>query len=334
MAPVPARRPPRPSVYAGVDVGATKIEAVVTGADLAPAGGARVPTPLRGGPRAVVEALAAAVDEALASSPLRRLGAIGVGVPGEVDPDEGTVAKSPNIAGWTAAFPFRDEVEKRLGVVAAVDNDVRTALLGEYRLGAAAPFGSVLAVWFGTGVGGAILLDGTIRRGRLGAAGEIGHAVAVPDGRRCSCGRRGCLEAYAGRASMERRARERADKGEKTVLFTLIKKANRTRLTSGVIARALDQGDQLAHELINEAVHAAGPVLASAVNVLDVDAVLIGGGLGSRLGQPFARRLQRAMAPHLLHDGREAVTVVPAGLGDLSGALGGVALAVARRQQR
>jgi glucokinase len=207
---------------------------------------------------------------------------------------------------------------------------VRTALLGEHRLGAAAPYRDVLAVWFGTGVGGALLLDGVVRRGRLGACGEIGHACAAPGGRRCRCGRRGCLEAYAGRASMEARARERADKGEKTILFTLMRRSGRTRLTSGVIARALDQSDRLANELINDAVHAAGPVIASAVNVLDVDAVVIGGGLGSRLGQPFARRIHRAMQPHLLHDGRESVPVLSAGLGDLSGAIGAVVLASER----
>jgi glucokinase len=330
MTGVPARRPAASVAYAGVDVGATKIEVVITGADLLPITQARTATPVRGGPAAVVTAITEAVGEALASSPRHRLSAAGVGVPGQVDAATGAVAKSPNIRGWTASFPLRAELERRLRIPVAVDNDVRTALLGEHRLGAAAPYRDVLAVWFGTGVGGALLLDGVVRRGRLGAAGEIGHACAAPSGRRCRCGRRGCLEAYAGRASMETRARERSDRGEKTILFTLMRKAGRTRLTSGVIARALDQGDRLANELINEAVHAAGPVIASAVNVLDVDAVVIGGGLGSRLGQPFARRIHRAMQPHLLHDGRESVPVLAAGLGDLSGALGGVVLAAER----
>jgi glucokinase len=330
MAAVPPRRPAAPIAYAGIDLGATKIEVVITGADFVPAAQARAATPGRGGPSAVVTAIKGAVDEAIGASPHQRISALGIGVPGQVDAATGAVAKSPNIRGWTASFPLREELEHQLGVPVAVDNDVRTALIGEHRLGAAQPFRDVLAVWFGTGVGGALLLDGVVRRGRLGACGEIGHACAAPGGRRCACGRRGCLEAYAGRASMERRARERVDKGEKTSLFVLMKKAGRTRLTSGVIARALDQGDRLANELINDAVRAAGPVIASAVNVLDVDAVLIGGGLGSRLGQPFARRVQRSMQPHLLHDGREGVPVLAAGLGDLSGALGGVVLASER----
>jgi len=327
---VPPRRSSTTPTYLGIDLGATKIEVVVTGADLTPLSRARAATPARGGPPAVVTAIEAAVAEALATAPHGRLVAAGIGVPGHVDRATGAVARSPNIRGWTASYPLQAELETRLGVPVAVDNDVRTALLGEHRLGAAAPYHDVLAVWFGTGVGGALLLDGMIRRGRLDACGEIGHACATPGGRRCACGRRGCLEAYAGRSSMERRARERVDKGDKTTLFTLMRKAARTRLTSGVIARALDQGDLLANELINDAVRAAGPVIASAVNILDVDAVVIGGGLGTRLGQPFSRRIHRAMQPHLLHDGRASVTVLSAGLGDLSGALGGVVLASER----
>jgi glucokinase len=324
MNPVPPRRTP---LYAGIDVGATKIEVVLAGTDFAPVGQCRAVTPLRGGPAAVVAVIESAVGEALAAASGRRITAVGIGVPGQIDASTGAVARSPNIRGWTASYPLRAELEKRLGAPVVVENDVRTALLGEHRIGAAAPYRDVLAVWFGTGVGGALLLDGVIRHGRLDACGEIGHAVALPGGRRCPCGRRGCLEAYAGRASMERRAKERVDKGDKTTLFTLMRKAGRTRLTSGVIARALDQGDRLANELINEAVGAAGPVIASASNILDVDAVVIGGGLGTRLGQPFARRIHRAMQPHLLHDGRESVPVIAAGLGDLSGALGGVVLA-------
>jgi glucokinase len=327
MTHVPARRTP---LYAGIDVGATKIEVVVTGAEYTPLGQARIATPLRGGPAAVVTAIKTAVEEAIASSPAKHLTAVGIGVPGQVDAATGDVAHSPNIRGWSASYPLRSELEERLGAPVVVENDVRTALLGEHRIGAAAPYRDVLAVWFGTGVGGALLLDGVVRHGRLGACGEIGHACAWPGGRRCTCGRRGCLEAYAGRASMERRAKERVDKGDKSSLFTLMKKAGRTRLTSGVIARALDQGDRLANELINDAVRAAGPVIASAVNVLDVDAVIIGGGLGTRLGQPFARRIHRAMQPHLLNDGRNSVPVIAAGLGDLSGALGGVVLAAER----
>lgn len=130
---------------------------------------------------------------------------------------------------------------------------------------------------------------------------------------------------------MERRARERVEKGEKTVLFSLMRKSGRSRLTSGIIARALDHGDRVANELVNEAVRAAGPAIASVVNVLDVEAVVIGGGLGARLGQPFVRRIERSMHPYLLRDRGDGLPVLPAALGDRSGAVGAVVLAVQAR---
>ena len=121
---------------------------------------------------------------------------------------------------------------------------------------------------------------------------------------------------------MERRARARVQKGEHTELFKIMEKQGRDHVTSGVIARALDHGDALTHSLIDEAVAAGGQALASVVNVLDVEAVIIGGGLGTRLGAPFAKRIAAAMQPHLFVDGDQSVQVVPAGLGDYAGALG------------
>ena len=156
-------------------------------------------------------------------------------------------------------------------------------------------------MFWGTGVGGGLILNGKPWIGR-GGAGEIGHMVVKLGGRRCTCGRLGCLEAYAGRASMEARARKLQDEGHKTDLFKLMEKHERTRLTSGIWARALEHGDRLAIELIAEAVEALGAGIASAINLLDVEAVVIGGGLGVRFGAPYAERIARAMQPHLFKD--------------------------------
>jgi glucokinase len=150
--------------------------------------------------------------------------------------------------------------------------------------------------------------------------------VVKINGARCGCGRRGCMEAYAGRSSMEARARRRVDDGKKTDLFKLMKEHNRTRLTSAIWARALDRGDKLATELIDEAVEALGAGVASAVNILDVEAVIIGGGLGVRFGEPYAKRIADAMLPHLFHDS-EPPDVHVAELGDLGGAIGAALLA-------
>ena len=163
---------------------------------------------------------------------------------------------------------------------------MQVATDAEFALGVGRAYSSLLGVFWGTGVGGGIVLDGRPWIGR-DAAGEIGHVVVRQGGALCGCGRRGCMEAYAGRAAMEGRARRRYDRGEKTVLFKIMKERGRTRLTSGVWARALEKGDPMAHNLLDRAVRALGAGVASAQNLLDVEAIVIGGGLGIRLGQPY-----------------------------------------------
>jgi glucokinase len=175
-------------------------------------------------------------------------------------------------------------------------------------------------VFWGTGVGGGIVLDGRPWLGR-GAAGEIGHVVVKRDGARCTCGRKGCMEAYAGRGAMELRARHRQKSGTKTDLFAIMEERGRDRLTSGIWARALDREDKLAVELMDDAIAALGAGVASVQNVLDVDAIVIGGGLGIRLGEPYAKRILDAMMPHLFVDSDPPVVQVAA-LGDLGGAIG------------
>jgi glucokinase len=191
----------------------------------------------------------------------------------------------------------------------------------EFHLGAGRPFESLVGVFWGTGVGGGLILDEAPWLGR-GGAGEIGHIVVKQAGARCPCGRRGCLEAYAGRAAMEAKARSEHEDGRRTDLFKLMKKHGHDRLTSGIWERALKAGDSLATELIERAVSALGAGIASAINLLDVEAVIIGGGIGTRLGEPYAKRIAKAMRPHLFDDDHPPQVLV-ASLGDLGGAIGG-----------
>jgi glucokinase len=134
------------------------------------------------------------------------------------------------------------------------------------------------------------------------------------------------MEAYAGRASLEARARKLVADGEKTQLFRIMEKRERTRLTSGIWARALEHGDGLATKLLDEAVEALGVGVASSVNLLDPEIVIIGGGLGLRLGEPYRQRILEAMMPHLFVDD-DPPPVVLAELGDLGGAIGAALLA-------
>jgi glucokinase len=308
-------------ITAGVDLGGTKIQAVVMRGQQV-AGQARRPTP-QSAAGDVVAAMADLVREslALAGVTAEELQAVGVGSPGVVDSETGVVSRAANVPGFDEGVALGPELSKALGAVPVmVDNDVRVAVVGEHRLGAGRGYSDLLGVFVGTGVGGGLVLSGQLRRG-LGAAGEIGHAVVHPDGRRCSCGRRGCLEAYAGRQGIERQARKRQAAGTHTSLFQTMEKMGRDRLTSGVIAQALKDGDRLAHELIDDAVKALGAALASAQNLLDMEAIVLGGGLADKLGPDFVERVDKAMRPHVFATHR-STPVLPTGLGDLSGAVG------------
>jgi glucokinase len=310
----------RRSASGGIDLGGTKIQAAIFDEKRRVLGAARRPTPTSGGPRAVAKALEGALREAAAAAKLEpeALAGVGVGSPGTVQ--DGTVASARNLPGWEGAFPLAATLEKTLACRVVIGNDVQVATDAEFALGAGKPYQSLLGVFWGTGVGGGLILDSKPWRGR-GGAGEIGHVVVKLGGARCTCGRRGCMEAYAGRASMEAHARKMVEKGRKTDLFKLMHEHDRERLTSGIWARALAHGDKLAIELIDRAIAALGAGVASAVNVLDVEAVVVGGGLGVRLGDPFAKRIAAAMRPHLFADARPPDVHLSA-LGDLGGAIG------------
>jgi glucokinase len=305
----------------GIDLGGTKIQAVVVDQDHKAIGSARRPTPTEGAPADVASEMAKALGDAAAAAGVEpsALAGVGVGSPGVIE--GGNVTSARNLPGWEGTFPLAEHLEAALGCRVALGNDVQVATDAEFSLGAGRPYDSLLGVFWGTGVGGGLILDRRPWTGR-GGAGEIGHVVVEMDGARCTCGRRGCMEAYAGRGAMELHARKlHEEKGRKTDLFKLMKEHERTRVTSGIWARALEHGDKLAVEILDRAVKALGAGIASVINVLDVECVIIGGGLGVRLGDPFAKRIAEEMQPHLFADGHPPHVHVAA-LGDLGGAIG------------
>ncbi len=311
----------------GIDLGGTKIQTAVVDGRNQVRGEARHPTPRKGGPEAVAEAMAEAMAEAAAAAGVKTGALVGVGVgsPGLVDSRAGTVTGAGNLPGWKGTFAIGPALSAALGAPVHLGNDVQVATDAEYALGAAREFSSLLGVFWGTGVGGGIILDGKPWVGRGGAA-EIGHVVVKQGGAHCPCGRRGCMEAYAGRGAMEARARKLHEDGEKTDLFKLMKHHDRDRLTSGIWSRALERDDEMATELIDRAIAAIGAGVASTMNILDVEAVVIGGGMGVRFGEEGAKRIEKAMMPHLFADERPPAVRVAA-LGDLGGAIGAALLA-------
>jgi glucokinase len=309
--------------WVGIDLGGTKIYAVVfDGAKVLAEGKAK--TPVQGGPLAVVDAMAAVVRQL---GPMDKVEGVGVGAPGVIDPNDGTVQQAPNLAGWMEPFDVAGALSSALdGLPVAVDNDVNVGTLAEYRLGAGKGADNLLGVFAGTGIGAGVVLDGELRRGPTGAAGEIGHMIVRRGGRLCGCGGRGHLEAYAGRAAMERRARDLERKGRDTMLVDL---APARRMTSGVFVKALSAGDGVATELIDDAVGALGVAIASAVSLLDIALVVVGGGLADRLGPPFVERVQQACLADVFPRNPE-LRIVPAALGDRGGSMGAALMAAER----
>jgi glucokinase len=307
--------------WIGIDLGGTKIYGVVLHGDKVKSDAKRK-TPLTGGPQAVIDTVVQVVEDIGGTSGIK---GVGIGAPGAVDHEAGVVRQAPNLAGWKENdVPLGPLLSKALGgTTVFVDNDANVGTMAEHERGAGRGAADVLGVWVGTGVGGGLVLDNRIRRGDTGYAGEIGHTIVHPGGRLCGCGLPGHLEAYAGRASMEREARERAAQGAPNKLVEL---AGDGRMTSSIWEQALTARDVVAIDLIDGAAAALGTAIANAITLLDLEIVVIGGGLADRLGPTFVGRIEQSARDQLFARSSPA-RVVPAALGDQSGALGAALMA-------
>lgn len=304
-------------LVAGVDVGGTNIEVGLVSADHQVHARAKTDTPT-GGPAEVLDAIAALLDS-LGEKPI----AVGVGIPGVVD--QGQVLTVPNLENWHEHVDLVDELGARIDLPIALGNDANVGLLGEWLAGAATGVRNVLGVWMGTGIGGGLILDGRPFNGSHGAAGELGHMIIRQGGALCTCGRRGCTEAYAGRRSMRGIVTAMIDAGRPTSLLRIRDDEEKETLTSKVWARALDEGDELAEQLFNTAIETLGVAVGSAVNLLDLELVVVGGGLAEKLGSKLADRIAKAAAPWMLQPNPELKFVVSE-LGDDAGVVGAAAL--------
>ncbi len=306
----------------GIDLGGTKILAVVVDERHRVVTTSRRDTPVTGGPAAVVHAMAEAMREAAKAARVetKALASVGVGSPGTIDTAAGTVSHAGNLPGWTR--PSRSPRFSKPNSAPRSRSPTTSAPRSRPRRRSARDAATARCSAFGGARASAAASCSTGSRwtGR-GAAGEIGHTVISERGARCPCGRIGCLEAYAGRRAMEVRARRAKAKGDKTRLFHWMKEKNLTRLASSVWAKGLAKKDPLAVKLLARAERGLAVGIASAVNLLDVECVVIGGGMGSRFGTALARRLAKAMKPHLFVPERPPA-VLTAALGDLAGAVG------------
>ena len=309
----------------GIDIGGTKVAGgIVDGAGTV-VRRARRDTPERSkSPKIVEDTIVSVLEELLAQE--GEVSAIGIGAAGFVDADRSTVVFAPHLS-WRNE-PLREALSQRIGLPIFVDNDANAAIWGEYRFGAGKGESHLVMVNLGTGIGGGIVLDGQVVRGRFGIAGEFGHMRMVPDGIRCECGNRGCWEQYASGNALVREARALMDNNSPmiTPLFAEIC-GGPDVLTGPVVTEAAKAGDRLARELLAEIGRWLGIGIADLAAALDPGMFVIGGGV-SAAGDLLLEPARETFRRHLTGRGyRPEAKIVAAALGNEAGLIGAADLA-------
>jgi len=317
-------------LFIGVDLGGTKIEAAaVQGGQVLAS--KKIKTKAEKGAEGVIkriEKVTRAVMAKLDAQP-RDFHALCIGAPGAVDLETGLVSKAPNL-GWIDV-PLGKILGDRLGIPVFVDNDVNIGTAGEHAFGAGQGAEHMVGVFVGTGIGGGIIINGEIHYGCRGAAGEIGHMVVMPNGRVCSCGKKGCVEAYASKAAMIKIIQEELGKGRESALADLASNKGNLRLSSSQIAEALAQEDELMIEVLQDAQFYLALLTANLVNLLDPDLIVFGGGMVEQLGEPFLKPIREmAVEYYLQQTDAERIQILPGTLRDHAGTIGAAVIAQRR----
>lgn len=271
----------------------------------------------------VLEVLVGAVEEAVATAPEARVA--GFGIPALMDLERAVVRECVHLP--LAGIAFRDLMRERLDLPVVVDNDANCALLAETRGGAARGARGAVMLTLGTGIGGAILIDGAIYRGAHGSGGELGHMVVEAEGPECPCGNRGCLEMFASGTAIARGGIAAADAEPDSALAAAV--AGGSTVTGALVAELAADGDGAATGVLAAAGLKLGAALSGLANAFNPDVIVIGGGAaaaGELLLAPAREEMaRRALAPN------RAVPVVPAHFGPEAGMLGAACLALEER---
>ena len=311
-----------PDAYLGIDLGGTKILAVIGNADGAALGNSTVSTPASESPQATIEAIAAASNGALAAAgrSLTDVACVGIAAAGAVDSLNGIVVHAPQLPAWDKV-PLVAMVRERLGVPAVIGNDADLAALAEQRFGAGKGIANLLYVTVSTGIGGGIIIDNRLYRGHHGFAGEIGHVSVQAGGRYGRSMVSGAVESLASGTAIAQIAQERMDAGEASSI-----ERSAEGVTSPGVFAAYRAGDALAASVVRDAVGHLGAALTTWVNILDPGMIIIGGGLSNEWGAYIEPAVQIMRAQAFAEQSR-AIPVAPPSLGAEAGALGAIALA-------
>lgn len=317
----------------GIDFGGTKLLAAVVDIDSGKVvASAKKRTSAADGPKEVLQRITDVADGALKEARLKpsQIEGIGVSIAGQVDPDSGVLLGTPNLSQSVVNLPIAKHLTERYKVPCALRNDVQIAAVGEQAFGAGRGYTSFLCVFVGTGVGGALVIDGRLQRGATGSAGEIGHLVVDAGGRLCGCGGHGHLEAYSSRTAITASIIGDLKRGRPSILRKLAPDLENpgeeaAALRSGVLAQAVAANDELVTETIRQAGWYLGLGIASVVNLVNPQRVIMGGGVIEAVDLLFEVAAADALR-EALPVAASQLEIVKAGLGDDAGVVGAALL--------
>ncbi|MDD2200728.1 MAG: ROK family protein [Firmicutes bacterium] len=319
---------PHTGYFIGVDLGGTKIDSVLVNQHNVPLDNVEMLTCPEEGQDAVMERIIASINKLAAGLPgeIDDVKAIGVGSPGPLNKEKGTVVDAPNLK-WKNV-PVTSVVRAATGLPVYLENDANVAALAENRMGAGRGTKNMVYVTVSTGIGSGLILDGKLYSGITGAAGELGHVTMVPDGPMCGCGNRGCLESLASGTAIARRAKEAASRaaGDGILMAAEGKIEN---IDAVLVSSCAEAGDPMAVAILRNAFEYLGIAVANLVNLLNVEMVVIGGGV-SNIGDVLFDTVRRVVGLRAFHFMAKDVEIVPAALGVDAGMLGAACYAMER----
>ncbi len=302
--------------YIGVDLGGTNLRCAVVDTNNRILSRVELPTNAHEGPEAVIDRMVSGMMKAVATAGLEtgEIAAVGVGYPGPLNQQQGMIFSAPNMPGWKN-IPLATLVNARIGLPIFIENDANCAGWGEFVAGAGLGCRHMMMVTLGTGIGGAIIINGRLHVGRDGSAGELGHICIVDGGRQCGCGARGCVEAYASATAVVKRFREYLDQGWFSPLSQ-----KRDVLTCQDIFDAAQTQDTVACKVVRETGHYLGVMASAVAELVNPDRCVISGGM-IQAGEALFDSIRATCRNRNNHPGR-TMEIVPAGLGGNAGLIG------------
>lgn len=271
------------------------------------------------GPKNIIKKMLEGIEELLENSgkTLDDISSIGVGAAGQIDRQNGILIAAANLDCYD--LDIKGILSEKFNIPVFVGNDVEIAAIGEQKFGAGRGCDDFVCVFVGTGVGSAIIKDGKIITGATGTAGEIGHIIVDLNGRQCSCGAHGCLEAYASRSAIERRIEGALKKGRKSCILDYLETGK--SITSSMIQKSIEREDELVLQCVTEASEYLSGGIASIINFVNPELVILGGGLIEAVDYFYQKTIKKARAKSLPVPA-EKIQFKKAVLGDYSGVIG------------